>query len=123
MIFSLGDFKFSALHADELSISVDYGIGSNERINNHPCLFNAKKESQTLSISGKTIPLKDGNNYLSKLKEMGSSGLSFSLCSANGIYYGKFVIKGLEEKQSVFIEGSGFLEQSFSLNLERDFDE
>lgn len=82
-----------------------------------------KKESQTLNISGKTIPLKDGSNYLGKLKEMGRSGKSFSLCSANGIYHGRFAIKSIEEKQSTFIEGSGFLEQSFSLSLERDFDE
>lgn len=54
---------------------------------------------------------------------MASKNKSYVLCSANGNYYGKFAILSINEKQSAFIDGSGFLMQSFELNLLRDFDE
>ncbi|HEG5915130.1 TPA: phage tail protein, partial [Campylobacter jejuni] len=48
---------------------------------------------------------------------------SYILTGANGKYYGKFVILALNENRSAFVDGSGFVAQSFSMDLERDFDE
>lgn len=124
MIFVLGNFEFEALNVDEFERSLEYGIVSNERIKNHPCYVSIKKENEKLTISGKTLPLKkDKNTYLDELKKMGSKNEAYALCGANGVYYGSFVIMGIEEKQSAFVDGSGFLIQSFELKLERDFDE
>ncbi|TKX33231.1 phage tail protein [Campylobacter taeniopygiae] len=124
MIFSLGNFEFEALNVDELERNYEYGITSIDRINNHSAIVSTKKENESIRISGKTLPLsKDKNTYLDTLKQMASKNESYVMCSANGIYFGKFVILGINEKQSAFLEGSGFLVQSFDLNLQRDFDE
>ncbi|TKX29525.1 phage tail protein [Campylobacter estrildidarum] len=124
MIFSLGEFEFEALNVDELERNYEYGITSIDRINNHSALISTKKENESIKISGKTLPLsKDKNTYLDTLKQMASKNKSYTMCSANGLYFGKFVILGINEKQSAFLEGSGFLVQSFDLNLQRDFNE
>ncbi|ELD0540312.1 phage tail protein [Campylobacter jejuni] len=120
MIFCLGEFEFEALNVDELEKNYEYGIRSIERINNHNALISIAKANESIKISGKTLPLsKDKNTYLDTLKQMASQ----NKCSASGVYFGKFAILSISEKQSAFLEGSGFLTQSFELNLQRDFDE
>ncbi|TQR29332.1 phage tail protein [Campylobacter sp. MIT 99-7217] len=122
MIFCLGEFKFEALNVDELEKSYEYGITSVARINNHNALISISKENESIKISGKTLPLKkDKNTYLDTLRQMASKNQSYAMCSASGLYFGKFVILSISEKQSAFLEGSGFLTQSFELNLQRDF--
>lgn len=124
MIFCLGEFEFEALNVDELEKNYEYGIRSIERINNHNALISIAKANESIKISGKTLPLsKDKNTYLDTLKQMASQNKSYAMCSASGVYFGKFAILSISEKQSVFLEGSGFLTQNFELNLQRDFDE
>ncbi|TEY01273.1 phage tail protein [Campylobacter sp. US33a] len=124
MVLALGDFEFKALNFDNLERSLDFNIQSQSRLNNHSVLFSNSKESEKIKIQGKTLPLKgDRNTYLDKLENMAKQRKSFNLVGANGKYYGKFVILTLSENRSAFIDGSGFVAQSFSMDLERDFDE
>ncbi|EDA5833275.1 phage tail protein [Campylobacter jejuni] len=124
MIFCLGEFEFEALNIDELEKNYKYGIISIDRINNHNALISVQKENESIKISGKTLPLsKDKNTYLDTLKQMATKNESYAMCSASGRYFGKFAILSINEKQSAFLEGSGFLTQSFELSLQRDFDE
>lgn len=124
MIFCLGEFQFEALNVDELEKSYEYGIASIERINNHKALISVSKANESIRISGKTLPLsKDKNTYLDTLKQMASQNKSYAMCSASGRYFGNFAILSINERQSAFLNGSGFLVQSFELNLQRDFDE
>ncbi|EAI1061929.1 phage tail protein, partial [Campylobacter jejuni] len=119
-----GEFEFEALNVDELEKNYEYGIRSIERINNHNALISVAKANESIKISGKTLPLsKDKNTYLDTLKQMASQNKSYAMCSASGVYFGKFAILSISEKQSAFLEGSGFLTQNFELNLQRDFDE
>lgn len=124
MVLALGEFEFKALNFDNLERSLEYNIQSQNRINNHNALFASSKESEKIKIQAKTLPLKgDRNTYLDKLENMAKEQRSFILTGANGKYYGKFVILSLNENRSAFVDGSGFVAQSFSMDLERDFDE
>ncbi|EAK8297437.1 phage tail protein [Campylobacter jejuni] len=124
MVLALGEFEFKALNFDNLERSLEYNIRSQNRLNNHNALFASSKESEKIKIQGKTLPLKgDRNTYLDKLENMAKEQRSFILTGANGKYYGKFVILSLNENRSAFVDGSGFVAQSFSMDLERNFDE
>lgn len=124
MVLALGEFEFKALNFDDLERNLEFGIQSQNRLNNHNALFASSKESEKIKIQGKTLPLKgDKNTYLDKLENMAKKQKSYVLVGANGKYYGKFAILSLSENRSAFIDGSGFVAQSFSMDLERDFDE
>ncbi|EOH9591155.1 TPA: phage tail protein [Campylobacter jejuni] len=124
MVLALGEFKFKALNFDALERSLDFKITTQNRLNNYNALFASSKANEKIKIQGKTLPLRgDKNTYLDSLEKMAKKQISYTLTGANGRYYGKFVILNLSENQSAFIDGSGFVSQSFSLELERDFDE
>ncbi len=114
MVLALGEFEFKALNFDNLERSLEYNIQSQNRLNNHNALFASSKANESIKISGKTLPLKgDRNTYLDKLENMAKEQRSFILTGANGKYFGKFAILSISEKQSAFLEGSGFLTQRF----------
>ena len=122
MILSLGSFEFEALNLESLEQSLDYGVQKQSRINNHAAIFSSSKLAETITLSGLSLPLKkDKNSYLDKLKKMAELRSSYALCGANGKYYGRFIITSINNSQSSFLQGSGFLKQSFSLSLERVF--
>lgn len=122
MVLALGDFEFRALNFDSLERSLDFKIQSQDRLNNHNALLASSKESEKIKIQGKTLPLKgDRNIYLDKLENMAKKQESYTLAGANGRYYGKFAILSLSENQEAFIDGGGFLVQSFNIELERDY--
>lgn len=124
MVLALGEFEFKALNFDGLERSLDFNIQSQSRLNNHDALFASSKQNETIKIQGKTLPLRgDKNTYLDKLESMGQKQSSYTLTGANGRYYGKFVILNLDENQSAFIDGAGFVVQTFSMDLKRDFNE
>lgn len=124
MVLALGEFEFKALNFDGLERSLDFNIQSQSRLNNHDALFAISKQNETIKIQGKTLPLRgDKNTYLDKLESMGQKQSSYTLTGANGRYYGKFVILNLDENQSAFIDGAGFVVQTFSMDLKRDFNE
>lgn len=124
MVLALGEFEFKALNFDSLERSLDFNIQSQSRLNNHDALFASSKQNETIKIQGKTLPLRgDKNTYLDKLESMGQKQSSYTLTGANGRYYGKFVILNLDENQSAFIDGAGFVVQTFSMDLKRDFNE
>lgn len=103
MIFCLGEFEFEALNVDELEKNYEYGIRSIERINNHNALISVAKANESIKISGKTLPLsKDKNTYLDTLKQMASQNKSYAMCSASGVYFGKFCDFKYQRKTKCF---------------------
>lgn len=123
MVLSLGGFAFAALNFEGLERSLEYGVKSQTRIHNTSALFAQSKGSEKIKMQGRTLPLKgDRNTYLDKLETMAKDQQSYTLVGANGKYYGKFVILSISECRDSFVDGSGFVRQSFNLELERDYE-
>ena len=123
MVLLLGNFKFKALNFENLERNLEYGINSQNRLNNTKAYFAVSKGSEKIKLQGKTLPLKgDRNTYLESLETMAKEQKSYTLVGANGKYYGKFIILSLSENRECFIDGSGFAKQSFSIDLDRDYE-
>lgn len=43
MVLALGDFEFKALNFDDLERNLEFGIQSQNRLNNHNALFTSSK--------------------------------------------------------------------------------
>lgn len=124
MIVCLGDFVFDAINLKELERSFESGLSKVERINNHAYFVKSKLESESVKISGITLPIKkDKNHYLDTLINMLKTHEAYGLYGCNGIYYGDFVILKINEKQRSFLDGAGYLESEFEIELERAFND
>ncbi len=124
MVLNIGGFNFSWKQLSEINIDTDFGISSVDRIQNHPALLSLKKESQTINLSGQTLPANgDKQTALKKLYELGSSRKSYPLVNGYGKYFGKFTISKISEKQTIFTNDGAFFVQNFSIELLRDYDQ
>jgi phage protein U len=123
MIYSLGGFKFeSSVAIDSIAKTTVYGITSQDRINNYASLYAAKKETQTITLTGKTLPSCGAkNNALEALYKLASKQVSYTLVSGSGKFIGRFAITSIVDTQSIFLPSGEFLGQSFSLTLTRDY--
>ncbi|QCD52227.1 phage tail protein [Campylobacter sp. RM16192] len=123
MVLNLGGFKFDWMQTDSISKESEFGISSNDRINNYPLLFRANLGSQTITISGKTLPYsKDRQTGLKRLYELANEATSYPLTNGAGKYFGRFVIIKISETRSIFTKEGLFISQSFSVELRRDHD-
>ena len=111
MVLNLGGFKFNWKQVGGISLETEFGISSQDRIQNHPVLFAAHLGNQTVSIEGQTMPYNgDKQTALKRLYDIAYSRQSYPLTNGNG------------EKQAVFTPNGAFFTQSFSLELRRDYD-
>lgn len=60
MVLLLGNFKFKALNFENLERNLEYGINSQNRLNNTKAYFAVSKGSEKIKLQGKTLPLKGG---------------------------------------------------------------
>ena len=104
-------------------METEFGISSQDRIQNHPVLFAANLGNQTVSIEGQTMPYNgDKQTALKRLYDIAYSRQSYPLTNGNGKYFGRFAVIKISEKQAVFTPNGAFFTQSFSLELRRDYD-
>ena len=104
-------------------METEFGISSQDRIQNHPILFAANLGNQTVNIEGQTMPYNgDKQTALKRLYELARSRQSYALTNGNGKYFGRFAVVKISEKQAVFTPNGAFFTQSFSLELRRDYD-
>lgn len=123
MVLNLGGFKFNWKQVGGISLETEFGISSQDRIQNHPVLFAAHLGNQTVSIEGQTMPYNgDKQTALKRLYDIAYSRQSYPLTNGNGKYFGRFVVIKISEKQAVFTPNGAFFTQSFSLELRRDYD-
>jgi len=123
MLFSIGGFKFeAAVIPQSLKRSTDYGISSQERVQNHAALIAAKKQKEEIEIAGVTLPKNGaGNKALEPLYALAETQKSYLLTSGRGKMFGRFAITSVEEEQGLFTDDGSFLVQSFTLKLIRDY--
>lgn len=119
MILNYGGFKFKWDRVSSVSLSTDFGIAKNDRLNNTPSFFATAKPHTSLKIEASTLPLRDGNTSLNALYALATTAKAYALTAGNGRYLGRFVITKIDENRSTFISSGGFLAQSFTLELER----
>ena len=55
MVLNLGGFKFNWKQVGGISLETEFGISSQDRIQNHPALFAANLGNQAVSIEGQTM--------------------------------------------------------------------
>ncbi|MBE2987218.1 phage tail protein [Campylobacter sp. RM12920] len=123
MVLSLGGFKFNWKQTDSISKESEFGISSNDRINNYPALFRANLGNESIKIDGHTLPYSgDKQEALKELYALAGAGLSYPLVTGYGKYLGKFIITKISESQAVFTDNGLFFTQGFSLELKRDYD-
>jgi phage protein U len=123
MLFSLGGFKFQIpVLAESLVKNTDFGITAVERINNTEALYAAKKPKEEITINCITLPVHGAKNTaLDKLYALARTQTAHTLVDGRGKFYGKYVIKTIEETLSNFLDNGSFLSQNFSLTIARAF--
>ena len=106
-----------------ISLETEFGISSQDRIQNHPVLFAANLGNQAVSIEGWTMPYNgDKQTALKRLYELAHGRQSYPLTNGNGKYFGRFAVIKISEKQAVFTPNGAFFTQSFNIELRRDYD-
>lgn len=109
MTFILGGFIFRADQVGSMQFETDYNISESKRIRNYDTFFASTKESETLNLTGQTLPYyKDTNKALNELYSLASLQEPLPLINANGKYYGNFIIKKIGEERTVFSPEGGF---------------
>ncbi|WP_228568725.1 phage tail protein [Campylobacter sputorum] len=122
MTFILGGFIFRADQVGSMQFETDYNISESKRIRNYDTFFATTKESETLNLTGQTLPYyKDTNRALNELYELASLQEPLPLINANGKYYGNFIIKKIGEERTVFSPEGGFFYQTFNIEMVRDY--
>ena len=123
MVLNLGGFKFNWKQVGGISLETEFGISSQDRIQNHPALFAANLGNQIVNIEGQTMPYNgDKQTALKRLYELARSRQSYALTNGNGKYFGRFAVVKIREKQAVFTPNGAFFTQSFNIELRRDYD-
>lgn len=86
-----------------------------DRINSGPALQNTGNQSETMSISGVTLPKNSiaSSAALVTIRELSETSTPIFLFNLDGAIHGKWVIKGFTQDES---NGN---ETSYTLNLER----
>ena len=114
----LGDFEFKMNKAEfnQLSKQIDFGWVSSDRIANHSKHQVATKPKTSFSISGNLI-MKSIYTF-DKLEKSGElqEPVLLSLTNAQPVLV---VIKSLKKDMSRFIKTGEYMEQGFSVELER----
>ena len=122
MVLNLGGFKFTWKQVGGISLETEFGVSSQDRIQNHPVLFAANLGNQTISVDGQTLPYQgDKQTALKRLYDIAYSRQSYALTNGNGKYFGRFAVVKIREKQAVFTPNGAFFTQSFNIELKRDF--
>ncbi|WWW11105.1 phage tail protein [Arcobacter cryaerophilus gv. pseudocryaerophilus] len=114
----LGDFEFKMNKAEfnQISKQIDFGWVSSDRIANHSKHQVATKPKTSFSISGNLI-MKSIYTF-DKLEKIGElqEPVLLSLTNAQPVLV---VIKSLKKDMSRFIKTGEYMEQGFSVELER----
>lgn len=124
MILSLGGFAFeSKTPIQSIKRERDFGITSKERFKNHPAHFAGKKGKEEIEIIGITLPNNGAKlKALGKLYALAEKQQVYNLTTGYGRLLGKYVILSISENQESFLPSGEFLQQSFTLKLERSFE-
>lgn len=118
----LGNYIFSLNTAafQELDRKTEYRWVSQERINNDPALQYVGPGGDTISLPGVIYPgFRGGGAQLDKVRALAAQGLPQILIDGAGNLYGRWVIEGVDEKQSFFAAFGQPRKQEFTINLRR----
>lgn len=118
----LGSYIFSLSTAvyQELERKTEYRWVVQERLNQDPALQYTGPGADTVSLPGVVYPSwRGGGGQIDTMRSLAGKGLPQLLVDGAGNIYGRWVIEGVEEKQSVFAAFGQPLKQEFTINLRR----
>ncbi len=120
MVFNFGGYKFKARNIASSGVEYSFGVSSNECINNYKAFFAANLGSVVINIEAMALPNNgDKNSLLKGLLALGKMRMALPLTNGRGEYFGRFVLLECSEKRASFLSDGAFLQQGFSLKMEK----
>lgn len=124
-MLSLGLFLFSVdtLAYQEFLRRTDYRHGETERLGALPAFQFLGPGADTVSLPGVLMPELTGpNTSIQQLRDMAATGDAYPMVQSNGTVIGQFIIRSVEERQSLFLPGGGARRVEFGIELQRATD-
>lgn len=121
-MMALGMFAFGldTLAFEEMQRRTDWRHAGTERFGAAPAWQFLGPGSDTITLPGTLIPGFAGSaGALTQLRDMAATGDAWPLVESGGTVIGQFVIKGLDERRTVFLPGGAPRKIDFAVDLER----
>ncbi|MBF9235597.1 phage tail protein [Microvirga sp. BT350] len=121
----LGAFQFGINTAayQTLQRSSEWRWPSQDRFGKPPVLQHVGQGSETITLPGVIYPeWRGGFGQVEQMRALAGQATPLQLIDGSGATFGKWVIEGVEEKQSVFADAGAPRKQEFTLKLRRFFE-
>lgn len=118
----LGEFMFMLNTAvfQEMNRTAEYKWPGQERFGQRPALQYTGLGAETITLPGVIYPMYKGSaNAMATLRGMAAQGKPLMLLDAQGNLYGRWVIKSVDEKRSVFAMFNMPRKIEFNITIER----
>lgn len=122
MMMQLGSFRFGVSTAayQELTRSTRFRWPGQDLLGQAPALQFTGEEAEAMTLAGVVYPeYRGGGGQVEQLRALAAEGLPCLMVDGQGGILGRWVIEGLEEKQSIFAAAGLPRKQEFTLNLKR----
>lgn len=121
-MLALGAFNFGidTLAYQELSRRMDWRHASADRLGAMPAFQFVGAGMDSISLTGIIMPEFTGpNSSLDELRAMADTGDAYALLRTDGYIIGQYMIRSLDERQSIFLPAGGARHIEFGIELER----
>ena len=122
MMMALGFFVFS-LHTaayQELQRQLAWRHASVPRVGDRPASQYIGPDDETITLAARLLPaITGGRLTIAMLQAMASTGKAFPLIEGTGLFYGLFVIEGIDTKASVFFRDGAARAIDCTVSLKR----
>lgn len=122
MMMALGDFRFRVNTAayQTMKQTSSYNWTSQNRIGDAPLHQSTGKGTETIELEGIILPhYRGGFSQIRSMRSLASQMQPLTLVSGNGDVLGQWMIKQVEETQSIFNSSGMAQKMTFRLQLEQ----
>lgn len=126
MMMALGLYVFGlyTVPYQQLQRQVQWRHPSNSRVGARPSRQFVGRGDETITLSGVLMPeITGGKISLAALEAMADEGMAWPLIEGTGLFYGLFVVEGLDTTHTAFFPDGAPRKIEFSLKLARADDE
>lgn len=122
MMMTLGWFVFQLDTApyQDFQRQIAWRHPSTQRVGTMPVHQYLGRDDEPITLSGVLLPeITGGRVALDDLERMGDRGLAWPLIEGTGVYYGMYVITGLNTTRTLFFRDGAARRIEFQLSLKR----
>lgn len=126
MLMALGQFVFqlSTLAYHELQRASEWRHASNSRVGARPAMQYIGPGDDTITITGTLVPeIAGSRDSLPQLRRMADAGDAYAMVDGTGAVFGAWVITGLNETGSAFVNVGVARKTDFTLTLKHADDD